>query len=161
MSTRTKWAKKRLEWDKYFLQMARLVALKSKDPSTKCGCVITKENAVITAGYNGLPCGMEYTDAVNVRPYKYLVYEHAERNAIYLAAKNGNSVNYATAYVTGPPCADCARALVQAGIMDVVIPVKHNFVDRMNDPQWKASCEQALNILEECDVDFREVEIDG
>jgi len=151
---------KQYEWDKYFLQMARLVATKSKDPSTKCGCVLVKNSSVISTGYNGLCRGMEYSDAVNVRPYKYLVYEHAERNSIYLAAKEGHTTDWCRAYITGPPCSDCARALVQAGISAVYWPVKHNFISRMNDEQWKSSCEAALAILTECGVFFKEIEID-
>ena len=150
---------KKLEWDKYFLQMARLVSTKSKDQSTKCGCVITKDNAVISTGYNGLCAGMEYTDNVQVRPYKYLVFEHSERNAVYLAAKLGTSLNGSKAYVTGPPCADCARALVQSGVKEVYWPVKHNFITRMD--QWKESCATSLAIFRECGIHWKEVEIDS
>jgi len=150
--------KKQEEWHKYFLQMARLVSTKSKDESTKCGCVLTKDNAVISTGYNGLCAGMEYSKEVNVRPYKYLVFEHSERNAVYLAAKLGTSLNGSRAYVTGPPCADCARALIQSGVKEVYWPVKHNFITRMD--QWGESCKASQDIFTKCGVIFKEVEID-
>lgn len=149
-----------MDWNKYFLEMARLVASKSKDPSTKCGCVLTLDNAVVSTGYNGLCSGMEYSENVNERPYKYLVYEHAERNSIYLAAKRGSKTEGCKAYITGPPCSDCARALIQAGIKEVIVPVKHNFIERMNDKQWKESCEVAMSLLEKCGIVYWEIDID-
>lgn len=156
----TKPLTKQHEWDVYFLKLARLVSSKSKDLSTKCGCILVRDKAIVSTGYNGLCSGMDYSEEVNIRPYKYLVWEHAERNSIYLAAKNGTATNDCMAYITGPPCSDCARALIQAGIYRVVWPTKHNFIFRMNDPVWKASCEAALNILAECRVHFEEVNID-
>jgi dCMP deaminase len=141
--------------------MARFVATKSKDKSTKCGCVLVRNKAVISSGYNGLCSGMKYTGKEEERPYKYLVMEHAERNSVFLAAKNGNATGGCIAYITGPPCCDCARALVQAGICQVIVPVKHNFIERINDKQWKDSCSAARDILRECGVEYLEIDIDG
>ncbi len=150
---------KNYQWQKYFLEMARLVSTKSKDKSTKCGCVLTQDNTVISTGYNGLCSGMDYTPAVDERPYKYMVYEHSERNAIYLAAKKGIATLGARAYVTGPPCADCARALIQSGIKEVYWPRKHNFITRME--QWAESLKVSLDIFTQCGVTHEEIEIDA
>lgn len=155
---------KNYEWDKYFLEMARFTASKSKDTSTKCGCVlVNNENVVIAMGYNGFPRGTEYDDSAKVinKPEKYFWFEHAERNAVYCAARTGAKTDNCKAYVTGPPCHDCARALVQSGIREVIVPVKHNFLTRMkNGGSWQESCERAMIILQNANILYREVNID-
>lgn len=121
-------------WDIYYLNLAQTVANKSKDDYTKCGCVLVRNNGIISTGYNGLPSGTDLYDdpAVQSRPEKYFWFEHSERNAIYIAAKNGVSTDGATAYITGPPCIDCTRALIQSGIVKIVIPELHN----MRNAKW-------------------------
>lgn len=113
-----------MEWDQYFVEMAQLVAKKSKDRSTKVGCVIVGPNREVrTTGYNGFCRGIDDdVDSRHERPEKYYWVEHAERNAIYNAARNGISLEGCTAYVSSkiPPCADCTRALIQSGISRVV-----------------------------------------
>lgn len=110
-------------WDDYFLKMCRLVASKSKDQSTQTGCVIVgPDNEIRTTGYNGPPRGVndEVTDRHN-RPEKYYWFEHAERNAIYNAARHGSALAGCKLYVNWFPCADCARAIIQCGIVEVIV----------------------------------------
>lgn len=113
-----------MNWDEYFNKMAHLVATKSKDRSTQVGCVIVgPEHEVRTTGYNGFCRGIEDdVDGRHERPEKYLWTEHAERNAIYNAARNGVPLEGCTAYTTIFMCADCARALIQSGIKRVCTP---------------------------------------
>ena len=107
------------KWDYRFMEMARLVAGWSKDPSTKVGCVIVNpRRQVVSTGYNGFPRGVDddparYAD----RATKYLMVLHAEQNAVLQA---GGDVRGGTAYVTHPPCAQCAATLIQAGIARIV-----------------------------------------
>lgn len=109
-------------WSEYFLEMAHLVASKSKDPSTKVGCVVITEDKVVAAtGYNGLPRGVEDKPERMERPAKYLWTSHAEENAVAQAARVGAKLKGGTAYVTHMPCSRCARTLIQAGIIKVVI----------------------------------------
>ena len=109
-------------WSEYFLEMAHLVASKSKDPSTKVGCVVITEDKVVAAtGYNGLPRGVEDRPERMERPAKYLWTNHAEENAVAQAARVGAKLKGGTAYVTHMPCSRCARTLIQAGIIKVVI----------------------------------------
>jgi len=115
------------KWDRKFLVMALDIADWSKDPSTKVGCVIVgPDNEVRSVGYNGLPRGVnDNVPAREERPEKYFWYEHGERNAIYNAARAGIATKGCTLYVTSypskfGPCADCARAIIQAGIVRVV-----------------------------------------
>ena len=115
-----------LSWDELFILQAALIAQKSKDPSTKVGCVIVgDDNAILSMGFNGFPRGID--DDVTwrwARPEKYNWVEHAERNAIYNAARNGINLNGARAYLNWEPkpCADCTRALIQVGIKEIIGP---------------------------------------
>lgn len=153
-------AKETMTWDEYFIEMVRLVSRKSRDTSTKCGCVLVGAgHSVLSIGYNGLPRGVEYKDErTEVRPIKYKYYEHSERNAIYNAAKNGIALDGATAYVTGPPCADCGRGLIQSGIKEIVIPQDVSTSAVRNEDEWGESCLVAQEMFKEAGVTFRIVE---
>lgn len=140
------------QWNNYFMKMAELVASKSKDPSTKCGCVLVdKENTILSTGFNGLPrnCKDDKPER-NERPAKYMYYEHSERNAIYNAARVGVSTLDAIAYVTGPPCCDCARGLIQAGIAYIYYPKEEEQGDFR--ARWSESIDAANEMLEEAKV---------
>lgn len=120
----------RLEtWDALFIEIARTYARKSKDGSTRVGAVIVGPDRDQRAGgFNGLPRGVvddparfPWSASRHRRPEKYSWYEHAERNAIYNAARTGVATGGCTMYTAGgPPCADCARAVIQCGIVEVV-----------------------------------------
>jgi len=122
-------------WNKYFLTMAYLAAMKSKDQSTHCGAVIVDDNNhVVSTGYNSFVRGID--DDVpqrQERPEKYMWFEHGERNAIYSAAFRGISTKGCRMYVTGIPCADCGRAIVQAGIKEVIVDAREEFGEEWND----------------------------
>lgn len=108
------------ENDSQYMDAAKLVAANSKDRSTKTGCIIVSGANVLAAGYNSFPAGVHDTEERHQRPEKHFWTEHAERNAIYDAARRGVSLHGATAYINWYPCMDCARALVQVGISAVV-----------------------------------------
>ena len=113
-----------MEWGEYFINIAEQVKLKSKDNNTKIGVVIVgKDNEIVSTGYNSFPRGID--DSVEERqekPEKYFWFEHAERNAIYNAARIGVSTLGTTMYMTcGISCADCARAIINAGISKIVL----------------------------------------
>lgn len=137
-------------WDEYFMKMVDLVKTKSKDRSTQVGAVIVKENRIpIAMGYNGFPRGVnDNIDRHHERPVKYFYTEHAERNAIYAAARNGICLMGSTMYVSGLPCADCARAIIQSGILEIVVP------DRLFEGKgdWKETCSVGLEMMKEARV---------
>lgn len=109
-------------WPVYFMEMAEHVATRSKDPSTKVGCVIvSSDKVVVSTGYNGIPRGVADLDERMQRPAKYIWTSHAEENAVAQAARVGARLAGGTAYVTHPSCARCARSLIQAGVSVVVI----------------------------------------
>jgi dCMP deaminase len=145
-------------WNEYFMTMARLVARKSKDQSVQVGVVIVgPDHEVRSTGYNGFCRGIDESDPARwERPSeenpdgpKYLFVEHAERNAIYNAARIGVSTRDCIAYMESPPCTDCGRALIQAGIKEVVVTTQNPFRDRKD---WKKSIQFAMDMLEESGV---------
>ena len=136
------------KWDHRFIRIADEVQSWSKDPSTKCGCVIVRDRRILSTGYNGLPANLSdsltrYQD----REYKLATIIHAEKNAIFNAAKNGSTTEGSTAYVTWPPCSQCASALIQAGVAKVVCPNPNTAPER-----WRANFQIANELLYEAGV---------
>ena len=117
----------------HWLGLAHELGLKSKwqnqgDP-VKLGCVIVSENGeLLSTGWNHIPDGVDDTAPRYTAPSKYFWVEHAERIAIYKAAKNGICLDGATAYINYSPdsiCTDCVRALIQSGIVRFVGTARH------------------------------------
>lgn len=106
------------DWDEYFLQIARTVSIKSKDPRCSVGAVIvSKDNLVLATGFNGLPRGLhDDEETLFDATEKLRVICHAEDNAILNAARVGVPLQGASIYVTKFPCLACCNAIVQAGI---------------------------------------------
>ena len=136
------------KWDLRFLKIAHEVQSWSKDPSTKCGCVLVKDRRVIATGYNGFPASIsDSLDRYQNREFKLAVVVHAEKNALFNAAKNGSTTEGCTAYVTWPPCSQCASALIQAGVSKVICPDPYKAPER-----WKANFIIASSLLYEAGV---------
>lgn len=113
-----------LSWDEYFMSIAMLSAMRSKDPSTQVGaCIVNKDNRIQSVGYNGMPrcCNDDEfpweRDGEGLAS-KYLYVCHAELNAI-LNSGTGN-VRGCICYTTLFPCNECAKAIIQSGIAEVV-----------------------------------------
>ena len=113
-----------ISWDDYFMGIALLAAMRSKDPNTQVGCCIVNEDKIIlSTGYNGFPKGCSDDDYPweregdsNSTKYPFVV--HAELNAILNAG--GKSLSGATLYVDLFPCNECAKAIIQSGIAEIV-----------------------------------------
>jgi dCMP deaminase len=140
------------KWTQRFLELAELVATWSKDPSTKCGAVVVNwRRRVVGLGYNGFPDRVEdRADYYADRDIKLGLVIHAEVNAILNAI---GPVDGCTLFVTGPPCHDCAKFVVQAGIAQVyyrnpIAPDQVSFAKR-----WADKIEQAQRVFEAGNVD--------
>jgi len=109
-------------WDLRWMQLANRVASWSKDRSTKVGCcIINGKDTVVAIGWNGFPRKInDDVDERHERPAKYFWTEHSERNAIYNAASKGLATEGCRMYVNWYPCVDCARGIIQAGIVEVI-----------------------------------------
>lgn len=152
-----------LDWDRYFLGMADYVATKSKDRSTKNGCLLVGPNHELrSTGYNGIPRMVDDdVESRHERPKKYLFFEHAERNAVYNAARHGTSLDGCTAYITAEPCADCSRALIQSGIVRVVLPEKTCMDDSEKQKRWEDQWEAAREMLEEANIIVDRIKVEN
>ena len=111
-----------ISWDEYFMGIAMLAARRSKDPSTQVGaCIVSQDNIIISTGYNGMPKGCSDDEFPwgregNEAKYPYVV--HAELNAVLNA--NGRDLRDSRIYVALFPCNECAKAIIQSGIKEIV-----------------------------------------
>lgn len=130
------------DWNKRFIDVAKLAASWSKDRNRKVGAVIVDAtNRIVSTGYNGFPSGInDDVDARHERPAKYLFTEHAERNAIYSAVNHGSTTKGCTIILEWFPCADCARGIIQSGLKKVVCSPP-DFTDDRWGESFKASDE--------------------
>lgn len=111
-----------ISWDEYFMGVAMLAARRSKDPNTQVGaCIVSQDNIIISTGYNGMPMGCsddEYSWEREGDDTKYPYVVHAELNAILNAS--GRDLRGSKLYVALFPCNECAKAIIQAGIREVL-----------------------------------------
>lgn len=113
-----------ISWDEYFMGVAELSAMRSKDPHTQVGCcIVSEDHKILSMGYNGFPRGCSDDDFPWKREgppleNKYFYTTHSELNAIL--NYRGGSLEGASVYVTLFPCNECAKAIIQAGIREIV-----------------------------------------
>ena len=140
-----------------YMEIAYATSRFSKDESTQVGAVIVgPTNEVRSLGYNGAPrgCRADEDSRGITRPEKYFWYSHAELNAITNAARVGVPLDGSTIVVTHPPCMDCARAIVQAGIKQVVtVRPDAEFASR-----WAEHIRRTQALFQECGVGYFEIE---
>lgn len=143
-----------MRWVEYFQNLAHNVKLKSKDVRTQVGAVIVgKDKEIVSTGYNSFPRGInDMKLSRQERPEKYYWFEHAERNAIYNAARIGVSTKECTMYLTcGIPCADCCRGIINSGITRI-------FCERNHGPssdKWHEHSERSWEMFDEAGVDVQ------
>ncbi|MBQ7199878.1 MAG: dCMP deaminase family protein [Eubacterium sp.] len=114
-----------LTWDQYFMGIAKLSAMRSKDPHTQVGaCIVGEDNKILSMGYNGMPRGCsdeEFPwgrDGEDPLDTKYIYVCHAELNAIL--NYSGTNLKGSRIYTTLFPCNECTKALIQVGIREVI-----------------------------------------
>lgn len=108
---------RRPSWPEYFIHIAYLTATRSRDNSTKCGCVITdQDHKIISTGYNGCFQNIDDSLVPQTRPLKYSYVIHSEMNAVLFAKRD---LNNCYAFITGLPCENCCKTLLQAGICKI------------------------------------------
>ena len=136
------------KWQGRFIKLAQEIASWSKDPSSQVGAVIVRpDRTIASVGFNGFPRGVEDSqDAITNRDTKLLRTIHAELNAI-LSAKEPLT-GYSLFVWPFQPCAQCAAAIIQAGIADVYCP----FNDHVAHERWSESFKTALQMFDEAEV---------
>jgi dCMP deaminase len=138
-------------WDQTFISLAKEIAKRSKDTSTKVGAIIVgTDNEVRSVGYNCFPRGVNDNIEERLqRPKKYAWIEHAERNCLYNAARTGVSVKDCRIYVSWIPCADCTRGIIQSGIREII-------VDDVSIPmRWRQNFIESLMMMYEANIKIR------
>lgn len=110
--------KNRPSWKMTFINIAKVISQRSKDPHTKVGAVLTKNNCIIGTGYNGDPRNFKYNFNWNTsEKYDYVI--HAEMNAIANACYNGCQIKDSIIYLTLSPCNKCILQLIQFGVKEI------------------------------------------
>jgi dCMP deaminase len=111
----------RPDWDTWFMTLAYVSSQRSLDPDTKHGCIVVdSERTILSIGYNSPPRGCDDTKIPLNRPDKYKYMEHAESNAIINAARSGTSLKDSTFYITGMPCHECLRKIINVGAKRII-----------------------------------------
>ena len=150
-----------ISWDEYFMGIALLAARRSKDPSTQVGaCIVSEDNIIISTGYNGMPKGCSDDDFPWDREgeqtkYPYVV--HAELNAILNA--NGRDLRGSRVYVALFPCNECAKAIIQSGIKEVIY-LSDKYADTMGNFASKRMLDAAGVRYSAMKTDIRELVLD-
>ncbi len=117
----------RLSWQAYFMEIAELISQRSSCNRLHVGCVLVKDNRIISSGYNGFLPGAPHVSRVRDNHEQSTV--HAEQNCIADCAKRGVSINGAIAYITHYPCINCCKLLLASGVSNICYKS-----DYKNDP---------------------------
>jgi dCMP deaminase len=125
----------RPSWDEYFTQIAQVTATRSPCERLQVGCVLVKDNRIVSQGYNGFLPGCEHRSIVRDGHEQATL--HAEQNSIVDCAKRGVSCAGCTAYITHYPCVICTRLLLAAGVREIKY-----ISDYRNDQLVSIFCEQ-------------------
>ena len=147
-----------ITWDEYFMGVAMLSAMRSKDPSTQVGaCIVGADNKILSVGYNGAPNGFSdelmpwgVREAENHYDTKYPYICHSELNAILNFRGNMRELAGARIYVHYFPCVECTKAIIQAGIREVIY--LHDF----KHESFGVEAEASMRMFDECDVTYRQ-----
>lgn len=143
-----------ISWDQYFMGVAKLSSMRSKDPSTQVGaCIVNRDKRIVGIGYNGLPQGCDdrlfpWNNEGDYIETKYPYVVHAEANAILNATTNlkGSSI-----YVTLFPCNECTKLIIQSGIKEIVY--------ESNKYKHTKEHQAAIRMLEAASVLYRQIEV--
>ena len=147
-----------LNWDEYFMSIAKLSSMRSKDPSTQVGaCIVGHDNRILSIGYNGAPNGFDDKmfpwdregDMLNTK-YAYVC--HGEMNAILNYRGSRKDLENAKIYVDLFPCNECAKLIIQSGIKEVIY-----LCDKYKDTDGVKASKKMMN---ECGVKYHELKID-
>ena len=142
-----------ISWEEYFMGVASLSALRSKDPNTQVGaCIVNDEKRILSIGYNGFPKGANddvfpWDNEGSLLTTKYAYVVHAEANAILNAQSN---LSNSTIYVTLFPCNECAKLIIQSGIKEIV------YAD--NKYKDTDAHQASIKLLDAAKIKYRQIE---
>ena len=143
-----------ISFDEYFMALAKLTAMRSKDPNTQVGaCIVSSDNRILSVGYNGAPNGFDDSvfpwDRVgDPLDTKYMYVCHAERNAVLNYKGSRRDFENARIYVDLFPCNECAKEIIQAGIKEVIY-----LSDKYSDSKEVIASKKMLDV---CGVKYKQ-----
>lgn len=139
------------------MRHAYLIGSKSRDKSTQIGAVLVQDGCIISEGYNGICRKVnDNVERRHIRPEKYSWYEHGERNSIYNAARNGIKTFGAVMFTNYTPCVDCGRAVIQAGLSEIVLHKQWSDIfNETKQDKWKGQDNTTLIMFEEAGLKVR------
>lgn len=149
-----------LSWDEYFMSVALLSAMRSKDPNTQVGaCIVSSDNRILSIGYNGTPNGYDDDcfpweregERLNT---KYLYVCHGEMNAVINFRGSRKELEGAKIYVDLFPCNECAKIIIQSGIKEVIYAKNYDYDNHSEE------MEASIRMFNACGVKFRHLETD-
>ena len=147
-----------ISWDEYFMGVSMLSGMRSKDPNTQVGaCIVGKDHRILSMGYNGFPNGCSddlfpWAREGAVLETKYSFVAHSELNAILNYRGNTQDLQGAKIYVRFFPCNECAKAIIQSGIREVIYSHSYDY-DNHSDEM-----EASIRMFEKCGVKYRKFE---
>ena len=146
-----------INWDEYFMAVAKLSAMRSKDPSTQVGaCIVSNDNRILSIGYNGAPNGFDddrfpwAREGENLNT-KYPYVCHAELNAILNYRGSKKDLENSKIYVDLFPCNECAKIIIQAGVKQVIY-----LSDKYKDTENNVA---SRKLFDECGVKYSKIEL--
>ena len=151
--------KDNLTWDEYFMGIAKLSSMRSKDPNTQVGaCIVGSDNRILSIGYNGCPNGFdddEFPWDREGKPLdtKYLYVCHAEMNSVLNYRGNRKELESARIYVDLFPCNECAKIIIQAGIKEVIY-----LSDKYANTDGTIASKR---LFDKCGVKYRQIKLTG
>lgn len=146
-----------ISWDEYFMGIALLTSKRSKDPNSQVGaCIVSQDNKILSMGYNGFPIGcsddeIPWEREGGFKDTKYAYVCHAELNAIL--NYTGTSLKGSKIYVALFPCNECAKAIIQAGIKEIIY-----MEDKYADTD---SVHVSKKLFDTCNVKYRQYKTNG
>ena len=147
-----------LTWDEYFIALAKLTAMRSKDPSTQVGaCIVSEDNRILSVGYNGAPNGFDDDNfpwnrqGENLET-KYPYVCHAEMNAVLNYRGTRKDFENARIYVDLFPCNECAKIIIQSGIKEVVY-LSNKYKDSENNIASR-------RLFDSCGIEYRQIDLE-
>ncbi len=147
-----------LTWDEYFIALAKLTAMRSKDPSTQVGaCIVSEDNRILSVGYNGAPNGFDDDNfpwnrqGENLET-KYPYVCHAEMNAVLNYRGTRKDFENARIYVDLFPCNECAKIIIQSGIKEVVY-LSNKYKDSENNIASR-------KLFDSCGIEYHQLDLE-
>lgn len=147
-----------LNWDEYFMAVAKLSSMRSKDPNTQVGaCIVGCDNRILSIGYNGAPNGLDdskfpWDREGEMLETKYAFVCHGEMNAILNYRGSRKDLEGAKIYVDLFPCNECAKLIIQSGIKEVIY-----LCDKYKDTDGVKASKM---MLQECGIKYTQLELD-